>query len=387
MKKSLILLLILLLPFMNVCAEEKDKKEKEYRFYYIEKEYSNKFYKEGENDEEYPNKSEIFTYDIKLEEAFTTPKYEEDIVKEIPVIKYQEHQKIRYILLDNFESGQAINLQEVEIFIAGTKKEYNVECLKCTTDYFAKIQNTEYGFEKNYISGNEEMVFDLGEEYFPNDIELVLHFGGNYGYNVSYTVIANNSKDFLNDRYYSYEKDVALNFHIIDKQLFEDIEHEERLEEEVKEIEDVESVDNAKIIDKKTKYQYRTRLYQYYKENRVYVDGYYKDLPGLTKDEENYVVSEKKEEVPKTIVEYIEKEVLVPITETKEIPVIEEKIEYLTNTITKKVEVPTEVIKEVEKKVEVEKIIEKDTKTNYLLSYSVYLIFGIILKKMSCFKV
>ena len=148
----------------------------------------------------------------------------------------------------------------------------------------------------------------------------------------------------------------------------------------IKEKEGLDTVNNAKILDKRIKYQYKTRLYQYYKENKIYIDGYYKDLPGLIKDEENFVIKEKPKEVPKTITEYIEKEVLVPVIETKEIPVIEEKTEYLTKTVTKEVEVPKEVIKEVEV------MKEKEDKTNYLLSYSIYLVAGIILKKMSVFK-
>ena len=39
---------------------------------------------------DYPFKSDIFAYDFETEESFTKPEYEEDIVKEIPVIKNKE---------------------------------------------------------------------------------------------------------------------------------------------------------------------------------------------------------------------------------------------------------------------------------------------------------
>ena len=378
MKKLLFFFIFLIMPYVNVCAQEKDI-EKEYRYYYIEKEYSKDFYEDGKGVKDYPFKSDIFVYDFNLRESFDKPSYEEDIVNEVPVVKYQEYEKVRYIMIDNFKSGQAINLQEVEVFASGKKVGYIVKCPECSSEYFAKIQNTLRGYEKNYISGNEEMIFDLQDEYFPDDLEIVLHFGGNPGYNVSFDVTVNNTKDW-NDKYYYYHKDIPLTVFVTEKQALKDIEHEERLSSDIKEKEGLDTVNNAKILDKRIKYQYKTRLYQYYKENKIYIDGYYKDLPGLIKDEENFVIKEKTKEVPKTITEYIEKEVLVPVIETKEIPVIEEKTEYLTKTITKEVEVPKEVIKEVEV------IKEKEDKTNYLLSYSIYLVAGIILKKMSVFK-
>ena len=46
------------MPYVNVCAQEKDI-EKEYRYYYIEKEYSKEFYKNEEEVNEYPFKSDI----------------------------------------------------------------------------------------------------------------------------------------------------------------------------------------------------------------------------------------------------------------------------------------------------------------------------------------
>lgn len=378
MKKVLFFFVIFSFPFINVLAKELSQEDKEYRYYYIEKEYSKDFYNEDEEVSSELIKSDVFVYDLKLKESYNKPIYDEDIVKEIPVIKYKEYEKVRYVMIDKFKSGQSINLQEIEIFANGKKIGYVVNCLECSSEFFSKIQNTIRGYEKNYISGNEEMILDLQEEYFPNDLEIVLHFGGNAGYTVSYDVTVNNTNDW-NDKYYYYHIDLPLSFFVSSSKTLKDVEHDERLDDEIKEVSGLENIDNGKILDKKIKYQYHNRLYQYYKENKVYVDGYYKNLPGLIKDEENYVIVSKKEDIPKTITEYIEKEVLVPIIETKEVPVIEEKTNYLTKTITKEVEVPKEVIKEVQV------VKEKKEKTNYLLSYSVYLVAGIILKKMSSF--
>lgn len=373
MKRLLFFFIIFVMPYVNVCAQENI--EKEYRYYYIEKEYSTNFYEEGKEVSDYPLKSGVYVYDFELRESFDKPEYEEDIVNQVPVIKYQEYEKVKYIMIDNFKSEQAINLQEVEIFANGKKIEYQVKCPECSTEFFAKIQNTLRGYEKNYISGNEEMIFDLQNEYFPDDLEIVMHFGGNFGYNVSYDVTVNNTNDW-SDKYYYYQVDIPLNFFVTQKQALKDIKHEERLSKEIIKKEGIETVNNAKILDKKIKYQYKIRLYQYYKENKIYIDGYYKKLPGLIKDEENFVIKEKTSEEPKTITEYIEKEVITPVVETKEIPVVEEKTEYLTNTVTKEVIVPKEV----------EVIKEKREQPDYLLSYSVYLIVGIFLKKMSTFR-
>jgi len=361
--------------------------KKEYRFYYIEKEYSNTFYEKGKNSLEYPNIGTVWIYDDKIEKSLEKPEIEEDIIEKIPILKYQEYEKVRYIIIDQTYSNSKINLQEIEVFDKETKIPYRVECTTCSSEFFAKIQNTLVDYEFNYIDNNTKIIIDLQKEYFPDNLTIKFHLGGPTGKIGKFRVTINNTKN-INDVYYRYDVNEVLRVYLESKKELKTVSHEERLDNEIKEIRGVTEVENAKIIESKEEYTYKKRLYQYYKEAKHYVDGYYEDLKGLIKDEEDFQekeepelkpqiiteIKEKEVKIPTTITEYIEKEVIVPTTKYVKVPIITEKIEYQT----KEIEVPIEKI--------VEKEIIKAKPKNYPFQYMIYLVSYIFLRKMSFFK-
>jgi len=191
----------------------------------------------------------------------------------------------------------------------------------------------------------------------------------------------------INDLYFRQTIEKMETPYFVISENLKNIEHEDRLEEQIQEIKGVEEIENAKMIQKYIEYHYRNKVYQYYKETKHYVEGYYENLPGLIKDENRCIDEKQNDEIeqkstiankqddPQTIKEYIETKVPVKITEIKKVPLIVEKIKVQDNPI--EIEVP------------VEKIVEKNTvikkSKNYPLQYVVYFVSAIFFKKMSIF--
>lgn len=384
MKKVKYLLLLLFIP-ASVFATEK-----EYRFFYLEKEYSKEFYEEGKNNEEYPYKSSIWKYNDTLKTATEKPQDEMDIVEEVPILKYQEQEKVRYIIIDQTYSDSKINLQEIEVYNKEDKIEYKVQCDTCPTEFFSLIQNTKVDYEYNYINDNSKIIIDLQKEYFPDDLILKIYLNGVTNKIARFRVTVNNTNN-LNDKYYRFEIEKKLAFLIKVAEPLKNIEHESRYSEDIQVKKGIKEIENAKIVELTTEYTYKTREYLYYKEIRHYIDGYYEELNGLIKDEESFRIKEavKTEEMQEEIKQEepkqeLPKEEIIKIeylTKEIKVPVIHEKIKYVPK------EIYVEVPKEIEKVIEKEIIKEPQTKKeNYLFRYGIYLLFTPMLRKMLKFK-
>lgn len=385
MKKTIFLLLLLFIPIRVVAQENLNESNQKYRFYYLEKEYSEKFFEKGKNDQKYPKIGQAWYYEDKIHISKNKPAKEKLIVEEIPVLKYQEHQKIRYLIIDQTYSRSKINLTELEVFNKENKIYYEISCDTCSTDFFSKIQNNIVNYEYNYISNNTKIIIDLKKEYFPEDITLKIHIYGVDGKEMKLRLTANNTAD-LKDTYFRHiiERVETPYLEIVER--LKDIEHEERLEENIQEVKGVQEIENGKILERYTEYHYKNKVYQYYREIKHYIDGYYSNLSGLIKDENDFIIEKEEENItvdstqtgkeqalPKTIVEYIEKEVPIKITEIKKIPITIEKIKQKENIV----EIPVDRI--------VEKNVSTEKPKNYPFQYIVYVLSAVFLKKLSFF--
>ncbi len=423
MKKKIYLLLVLLVIPSTVFAKEQTKRQ--YRYYYVERIYSNDFYEKGKNDSEYPHLGESWRYQEKIQTSEEKPDEKEAIImEEIPIIKYQNSQKVRYIIIDSIYSDSKLNLEEIEVYSKEQKIQYKIDCSNCSSDFFGKIQNTIRVYEYNYVSNGTKLILDLKDEYFPDDLTIQIYFGGATGKKGRFRVSVNNT-DKISNINYQYQVNQSLVENMSHVQTLKEIKKEDRFEEEIQEAKGIHSLENARILEERTEYRYRIKEYQYYKEIRHYIDGYHEELKGLLKDSEDFIEVEQEKEqeqkpiiiteyiekevyIPTTITEYVEKEVFVPTIMTeyieKEVPTT--IIEY----IEKEVLVPTEVIKYLEKKVPIikesiqyqdkiiekeipvekekiiEKVIEKRHPRNYPQQYLSYLLAAVFLKKMSFFK-
>lgn len=373
MKRVLFTFLLFFLPFVFVCAEDSNQ-EKKYRFYYLEREYSDSFFKKDEEVDDYPYLTDIFIYDSKINESFDEVDEDSRIIEEIPVISYQEEEKVKYVRINNFISDRKINLEEIDVLAYGKQIRYKVDCPTCSSDFLTRVNNDKYGFEKNYLSGNEDILLILDEEYFPKDLEILLALGSSDNIKASYTVTVNNTS-LKSDKYYYYQREEASNYTIESRVKLKDLDHDERYSSEIKTIENITSVDNAKVVSKKIKYLYQNKLYLRYRENRVYVDGYHTNIKGLIKDEDNYVIIDKDLVTP-TISEYIEKEVIVDVKE-KEVPKYQEVVRYLSNSNsnTQQEKEEVKITKQEDESLQV------GNKDNYLIKYISYFVLGVFLMK------
>jgi len=234
------------------------KDEKYYKYYYLEKKFANTFYKEGENQREFPHQSDIFTYGEKLISSSTKPQIEEDIVEEKIISKYKEKVKIRYLILENLNSDYAINLQEIEVWNKSTKLNYQITCSNvCSGDLIKSINNNVQSGEYNYITNGTNLVIDLKEEYFPEDITLKIYLASAYGKTLRFHFIANEDGNLNNLYYHSQRNESLAAFKEIDIAL-KKIEHEERYQEEIKEMEG-DKIENGIIVEQSKKYFYKER--------------------------------------------------------------------------------------------------------------------------------
>lgn len=386
MKKIIYLLLLLLIPVKVLAEETIEQNNRKYQFYYLEKEYSEKFYEKGKNDPKYPKIGKTWYYEDFIKASYTKPSKEEYLVEEVPVLRYQEHKKIQYIILDQTFSNTKINIMEIEVFSKEKKIPYSITCSTCAKEFTTLVQDGTIDYQYNYIENNTKIIIDLKDQYFPNDITIKFHLNGVFGKKAQIRVTVNNTNN-VNDAYIRYNIDEQLNTYILTSKNLNEVEHEERLEEEILEIKGKETLENCKILERLTEYRYRSKVYQYYKETKHYVEGYYKNLPGLIKDEKKFIEEQDEKDV-QVITEYIEKEVpiekiipeyiekKVPVKQYIKMPIITEKIQYQDKII----EIP------IEKEKIIEKSISKKQKENYPFQYLNYLITAIVLKKMSFFK-
>ncbi len=369
MKKIIFLLIILLPTFVQAKPAPQEKElETRYRFYYLEKEYSPTFYKESEKPKEYPYQSDLFYYGRDLVKSDTKPLHEEDIVEEKVITKYQRSKPIRYVVLERISSDYAMNLQEIEVWHQGKKIEYKVDCTNCGSEFYAKVQNTIINYEINYIDKNVTITLDLKELYHPEELTLKIHMESSYQKKLTFRLWANSTNDRL-DEYYAQNREEELTYYKEISIPLKEVPHEERYEEEVLET-DAKTPPIGKVVEQKTYYFYPERYYLYYREKKKYLDGYYKDIQGLEKDLTDFQTIEVDPDI--SIVEVpVEVEKEVEVVQKEEVPVVETEVVE----VEKRVEVPKETIKE----------ITKEAKPNYFLSYIGYLLFGIVLKKMSYF--
>lgn len=396
--RKIFLILLLLVPSLVRAEEIKTQSEKErrYKYYYYVNEYDEKLVREGENDSNYPLRSNIYAYEKELTTSKEKPKYEEDIISEKVLTKYQEAKKVRYIRLDDITSNYALNLQEIEVWNNDEKLSYTITCSnECSGNLTKTIQNGIQSGEYNYIDKGVNIKLDLKDEYFPDDLTLKIYVQSAHEKTLDFKLTLNQTGNQL-DSYYQENKNDTLTYYKEIKIPIKNVQHEERYEEEVKETEEkIEK--NAKIISQTTYYTYPERMYLYYRQAKKYIDGYYTNLEGFIKDEEKYQDFEVEKnveyveiEVPVEIEKIVEKEieVEVPIEVEKEIEVevetIIEKEVPVIKTETELVEV--EKIKEVEVPTYIEKVITKEEKPNYLGQYIGFLVAGVLLKKVSFFK-
>lgn len=390
-------------------------KERRYKFYEIQRDYSS--YIKDETDE-FPYKSDDYVYSDEVTISDVVPFYIKSYTEK-EYTSYKEYKKIRYISFSDFQTNSnTFGISEIYVDINNKQINVDLSCLECNQDIVNSLTDrNQFSFVS--VPLNSNIVVDLGDYYYPNDIKFYICVAGSYMKNYSMNVKLYNDLDevlysnFYTGKLSSYELG-QFNINMFSDLLI--------LDDNVIEVDNyIDSIDNGVIIDHFKKYLYYDRLYKYYNEKRIYLDDYYVDVDGYIKDEDSYkdyykyrikkyIDDESKDEniiddnkndnignniiyVDKEIIKevpiYIENEVIKEIPVNKEVEVlkyvdrnipifIDREVENKNPIfLEKEIEIPVYEPIEVSKEVRV----EKPEKDNYFVRYFLYLFYYVVFKR------
>lgn len=279
-------------------------KEKLYKFYTYKKSYGG-YFKEGENKIDYPNKSDdtiVSSFseyqDEKIEEA------QNRIIEEKEFTYYQKLRGIRYITFKYFTAIKNY-IRLSTIFISDVKIYYDDKLIDYTyTDegnVYRNFSNNKFG---KYNTSNGNIIIDLGEEYDIDELKVEIFLNSSDTIFLAYDL-------YLNYEYNSYIKYITTR---IGQDFAGDYIKEIKIDRNMKinEIYVDTNIYKEHFSYKsytKTLYRYQDILFRYYKEAKVYLDGYYFDKVGYVKDKDKFIyrykyrirniVSEEKKEEEK----------------------------------------------------------------------------------------
>lgn len=367
--KKIILLIMLLIPIINVEAQEIVTYSDSNNYIYSEQKLNAdnlvevnkirkyKWYKDKiilsentylEKPIEFDYKSNIYE---RIDYSNWSTRYPTNStnIEERIATYYKEYRSIRYI---RFNPSKDIKLSELNIFYDKKEIDYTIVCGQCNINVFNKIKDNN---KEETITINKGMsilinmvlplkIENLEFEIYSKDIDnLTLTFNGDYFVETpDYSIDINSSKK-------------KYNFHDA-KILSTPLEHTYVTYEDVK---------NKIIYIQIQKKEYRTytRKYKYYNLIKEYLDDYYENKEGYIKDNNKYKDYYKYKIVNKIItnnnVKYLDKIIKVP----------EKEIKYQTKIFP----------------VEKTKYIKEKSDDNKIEKYGIYTLIGVILKKMSIF--
>lgn len=177
--------------------------------YYKYKYYNNEvilggYYVYNENPKDYPyidlNDSVEVTYDSGTILPLEMPNR---IIEKKDLYYYQDMKEIRYIFLYDINgSNTAITIGEIDVFVAGKKIEYDIECTSCGKPFLGAVNDDVYVFESgSYVRNNNYVVIDLLNYYPAESIDFIMYaysFGdANNQYSIAYTKEPNLDKKYL----------------------------------------------------------------------------------------------------------------------------------------------------------------------------------------------
>lgn len=296
------------------------------------------YYKEGENDLNYPL---INKKDLKKSEwtdwSKNAPKEEPN--REINTKKFYEYQnmkKVRYLHLDQFEgSNNQLDIIELELKINGQEIEYDAVCEKCSPEWIEIIKNHNTLDSENKIDYDDYVRIDLKDWYVLDQIEFTLYLKDQTEHRKSYHYYytANPEKDariYAENIYYHWFQTAPNETHQIIRNA-EDLALKDPEWLELQISEEYIEPSLTRQVQETTYYQYQDTMYRYYKTERTYAKNYSKD--GYTtypiKDTGNYKDYYREQKRDKVVIDSH-----IVITSSKS------KLEdFITETTTKQIKI------------------------------------------------
>ncbi len=271
--------------------------EEEYRYKFYRKEniYSDKYYIEDENIDEYPYKS---GESIETEySSWSKEKPEEKkgrVIQTKTIYEYANRLPIRYLNFNNINGSRDIlRFLEIKIFNNKEKIDYELICRNCLNKEKISDNFLNNGFME--VTKSQDFTIDLKDNYDIENINIEIYLTDNYGTdNTSFSVdILDNNKNklknyidiIMNANIYNNE-DNGYKLNILLKDYLKDIYYDENVITKEEKIDDP----SLQLIDSYSLYSYKDIKYKYYKEERYYLDDYYVEKDGYIKDENKYRV-------------------------------------------------------------------------------------------------
>lgn len=255
---------------------------KKYKFYKLEKDYTDNYFNSSFNDNYYIYKDSNFIYSNLISSNIKPDINEVTELNEKTLTYYQEYNKLRYIILNNFNFSNYLKIKEIYIYDKNNNL-VNFDVIKGSSGVGDNNKKTSVTVNKDDI-----YILKLDKDMDFNDFYVVIFTAGKYTSTFSLDYNLNYTGEF-NDIYYYGNIEGELSsedrYHIKKNES----NYLENLNSEIKVKEGYfNSIDNAKIIKYEKIYSYKEKLYKYYNYKKVYLDDYYFEKEDYIKDLNNY---------------------------------------------------------------------------------------------------
>lgn len=140
--------------------------------------YSDDYYYEGENADDYPYKSDIY---IERESNYLEDKPEDKLnrtILEENVIGYRSLEKVNVIVINNIKSSSYMKyyFNEIEIFYKNKKINYKASCINCVDFAEFNLSNGNINESDGYLTYSSLIYLFLDDYYDPEYLTIDISF-------------------------------------------------------------------------------------------------------------------------------------------------------------------------------------------------------------------
>lgn len=265
----------------ELCEVEELKK---YKFYKLEKDYTDNYFNSSYQDDYYIYQDSNFIYSDLVSSSIKPDINEVIDINEKSLTYYQEYNKVRYIIFNNFNYSNFLEIKEVNIYDKKNNR-INFEVIKGPNELGDKYLSTHANVKKDDV-----FILKLEKDMDFNNLYFYVVTYGLYTSTFSFDYYLNYTGD-VNDIYYYGKINGILSSEDMHYIWEKDANYIENLNSEIKVKEGYfENIKNAKIIKYETIYSYREKLYKYYNYKKIYLDDYYFNKEDYIKDLDNYKI-------------------------------------------------------------------------------------------------